>query len=341
VGSVTVSNGASFTVEAGDTVTESLAVFGYGDATTLTLGRSVVLSGTGYREVFLSGPAATVTRLDPSYTISGSGVNVQVTDAAVFEIAAGDSFPDATVSVSAGGQLSNSGSQSFATLAVQNAGSRYQASAPLAVTSTSGTALFVSDGAAFAVAANVSVTDAMFDHATLELLAGIFNSDALELSGSGSFSRDPGAAYVVGDLSLVSQATMTFTSVDSIATLALNGLSGLTAQSALALTSLTIDGGSVLTLNAFNGTGLDGFGWALRLPGDEQAALAAWFASGAISATGDWQIVFDDSGPQTFTYVAVAVPEPSTLALAACGLVLAWSRWRKHGVPRRELRERS
>jgi fibronectin-binding autotransporter adhesin len=340
VGGVGVSNGASFTVEAGDTVTESLGVFSYGDATTLTLGRSVVLSGTGVgRGVFLLGPGATIDRSDPSYTITGSGAAVEVSDSAAFEIRSGDSFPDAAVSVSAGGQLSNSGSQSVATLAVQNAGSRYQASAPLAVTSTSGSALSVSDAAAFAVASQVNVTDAVFASAVLELLSGTFTAGTLTMSGSGGFVRDPGAAYAVGALTLNSQASMTFKSVDSIESLVLDGLAGLTAQSALGLTSLSISGGSVLSLTAFNGAGLDGYAWALRLPGDEQSALAALFASGAITATGDWQIVYDDSGEQTFTYVTIAVPEPSTLVLAACGLALAGRLRRKRDDSTHTLRE--
>lgn len=341
VGSIGVSDGASFTIETADTVTNSLEVTGYGDATTLTLGRSVVLSGTGPdRGVFLFGPAATIDRLDASYTITGSGAAVEVSDSAAFEIVSGDAFPGATVSVSTGGQLSNSSSQSFSTLVVQNGGSRYEASTMLALTSTSGTALSVSDGGTFAAASNVTVTDAVFDSAVLELLSGTFSATSLTLSGSGSFSRDPGAAYVVGALTLNSQASMTFTSVDSMNSLVLGGLAGLTAQSALGLTSLSINGGSVLALTAFNGTGLDGYEWALRLPGDEQETMAALFASGAISATGDWQIFYDDSGAQTFTYVVVAVPEPSALALAAGGLTLACCRWRKRGESRQSLQER-
>ena len=115
VGTVALGNGASFTIEAGDTVTDGLSVQSFGDATTLTLDRSIVLTGTtADRGVYVFGAAASIVRANPAATITGSGAVVVVSDAAAFEIASGDSFPDAGVTVSGGGQLSNSGSQSFA-----------------------------------------------------------------------------------------------------------------------------------------------------------------------------------------------------------------------------------
>lgn len=333
VGRVELMDGASFTVESGDTVTDGLAVSGYGDPTTLTLGRSIVITGTNpARGIFLSGPAATIARSGPFSTITGSGATVAVTDGATFAIASGDWLPDAVVAVASGGVLSNSEAQSFSSIDVRDVGSRYQADAALAITSTSGSALFVGSGGVFAAAANVNVTDAIFDLGTLQLLSGTFTAESLAITGSGGFVRDPGAFYAVGDLALHSQATITFMGGDSIATLSLDGLSELTANSALAIDALSISGGAVLDLAGFNGGGLDGYVWGLRLPGDQQSALAAWVASGAILATESWEIVFDDSGPQTYTYAAVAVPEPGGLALAGVGLlvVAAWRRrWSK------------
>lgn len=330
VGTVALGNGASFTVDSGDSVTDGLSVSSFGDATTLTLDRSISLTGTTDRAVFLAGAAASIVRANPAATITGSGVLVTVTEGATFEIASGDSFPDAGVTVSGGGQLSNSVSQSFATIDVQGTGSRYQALSALSITSTSATSLTVGTGGVFAAAANMNVTEAVFDLGTLELLSGTFSADALALSGSGAFDRDPGAAYAVDGLSLASEATVTFTSADSIGMLTLDGLSGLTATSALGLDALSIAGGSVLTLTTFNGSGLDGYAWALRLPGDQQSALATWFAAGSITATGDWQVLFDDSSETTFTYVVAPVPEPTTMGMAMVGAaVVACGGWRK------------
>jgi hypothetical protein len=335
VGSVYVGDGASFTIEAGDTVSEAIGAFSFDEAATLTLGRSVELAGEN-AEVYLSGAQASIQRGDPAYTITGTGAVIAVVDSASFEIAAGDSFTDAEVQVWDGGVLSNASSQSFATVSVFYGG-RFQADAPVMITGTnefSGAGLSVTDGGVFAAAADVNVTDAVVALGTLELLSGTFTADLLSISGSSGFDRDSGAAYAVGTLSLSSAATATFTNVDSIGELSLDSLAALTATVPLGLESLEITDGGLLTLEAFTGGGLDGYLWGLRLAGNQETSLAAWLASGAITTEAEWEILFDDSGEQTYTFVAVAVPEPGSVVLAGLGLIAAgW--WRRRFRRRR------
>lgn len=92
----------------------------------------------------------------------------------------------------------------------------------------------------------------------------------------------------------------------------------LIAQTPLSLRSLLIDAGvgSVLTLQSFTGTGPVG-GWGLTLDGDRTTEIGSFLADGRILTPGapdGVTTIFDAGSNRTFL---VAVPEPTTLVMAA------------------------
>ncbi|MFM7519594.1 MAG: beta strand repeat-containing protein [Planctomycetota bacterium] len=180
---------------------------------------------------------------------------------------------------------------------------------------------------------------------TVTLVNGVLTLDTalsiggqLSLNGSNAAIAGPGTLAVNG-LQVVNGALLTARAGDSITgDVFLQNGGDLVAQTPLGLKSLLIDAGvgSVLTLQAFSGTGPIN-GWGLALDGDRTSDIASFLADGRLLTPGapdGVTTIFDAGSNRTFL---VAVPEPTTWALAAVGMAaLVVRRCRSRSRARRQ-----
>jgi hypothetical protein len=165
---------------------------------------------------------------------------------------------------------------------------------------------------------------------TYNLASGTSSATSLVVS-SGTLTRVAGSYRV--DLVDLDAATMDFQPGDSVDSLTLTGSSVFatgTALAALELQTIDIDGTSVLSLGSFDGTDSFFSGWGLRVTGNVVSQLQGYVTGGNLLGANAEELIvaFQDGN----TYVT-AVPEPSTLALAAAGGLLAgWRTLRRRRV---------
>jgi hypothetical protein len=166
-----------------------------------------------------------------------------------------------------------------------------------------------------AIANTVTVVDGVLTLDTALSLAGplSLNGPLTVISGTGLLA--------VNGLTVANGAALTARGGDAISgDVFLQSGGDLVAQTPLALDSLFIDAGvgSVLTLQSFTGTGPVG-GWGLAVDSDRTGDFASFLADGRLLTPGAPDGVtttFDAGSNRTFL---VAVPEPTTWALAAVG----------------------
>ena len=181
-----------------------------------------------------------------------------------------------------------------------------------------------------AIANNVSLVNGVLTLDTALSLGG-----QLSLNGSNAAIAGPGALAVNG-LQVVNGALLTARAGDSIVgDVFLQNGGDLVAQTPLSLKSLFIDAGvgSVLTLQAFSGTGPVN-GWGLALDGDKTSDITSFLADGRLLTTGAPDgvfTVFDVGSNRTFL---VAVPEPTTVVMAVIAAVGILFRRRRAGGTR-------
>jgi len=180
---------------------------------------------------------------------------------------------------------------------------------------------------------------------TVTLVNGVLTLDTalsiggqLSLNGSNAAIAGPGTLAVNG-LQVVNGALLTARAGDSITgDVFLQNGGDLVAQTPLGLKSLLIDAGvgSFLTLQAFSGTGPIN-GWGLALDGDRTSDITSFLADGRLLTPGapdGVTTIFDAGSNRTFL---VAVPEPTTWALAAVGMAaLVVRRCRSRSRARRQ-----
>ena len=133
---------------------------------------------------------------------------------------------------------------------------------------------------------------------------------ALHIGGPSSFTRSSGN-YSVSNLYLSGGASLTYGDSDSLSNaLSIDGISSSFAgYEPLALNSLSITNGGVLSLHAFTGTGAFS-NWGLRLLGDSQSFLETLITGSRI--TGSWgpmSVFYDPTSNYTFVTATAAVPE--------------------------------
>lgn len=172
---------------------------------------------------------------------------------------------------------------------------------------------------------------------TVTLVNGVLTLDtALSIGGqlslNGSNAAIAGsAALAVNGVQVANGALLTARAGDSITgDVFLQNGGDLIAQTPLSLKSLIIDAGvgSVLSLQAFSGTGPVN-GWGLALDGDKTSDITSFLADGRILTPGAPDgvfTVFDVGSNRTFL---VAVPEPTTLVMAAIAATAALVRRRR------------
>jgi hypothetical protein len=150
-----------------------------------------------------------------------------------------------------------------------------------------------------------SFSDGVLNLNNFNLTAG-----ALHIGGPSSFTRSSGN-YSVSNLYLSGGASLTYGDSDSISNaLSIDGISSSFAgYEPLALNSLSITNGGVLSLHAFTGTGAFS-NWGLRLLGDSQSFLETLITGSQI--TGSWgpmSVFYDPTSNYTFVTATAAVPE--------------------------------
>ncbi|MBU6275666.1 MAG: PEP-CTERM sorting domain-containing protein [Planctomycetes bacterium] len=189
-------------------------------------------------------------------------------------------------------------------------------------------ALFLSGGSTLAyrtgdtITQTVSIVDSRF---TLE--RDLVVSGQLSLAGPLAAISGTGALAVNG-VQVANGALLTARAGDSIiGDVFLQTGGDLVAQTPLSLKSLLIDAGvgSVLTLQSFTGTGPVG-PWGLTVDGDRTAEIGSFLADGRILSPGapdGVTTIFDAGSNRTFL---VAVPEPTTLVMAAIAAAAAFFR---------------
>lgn len=133
---------------------------------------------------------------------------------------------------------------------------------------------------------------------------------ALHIGVPSSFTRSSGN-YSVSNLYLSNGASLTYGDSDSLSNaLSIDGISSSFAgYEPLALNSLSITNGGVLSLHAFTGTGAFS-NWGLRLLGDSQSFLETLITGSRI--TGSWgpmSVFYDPTSNYTFVTATAAVPE--------------------------------
>ena len=169
---------------------------------------------------------------------------------------------------------------------------------------------------------------------TVSLVNGVLTLDtALSISGQLSLNGPLAAisgtgALAVNGLQVANGALLTARAGDSIiGDVFLQNGGDLVAQTPLSLKSLLVDAGvgSVLTLQSFTGTGPVG-PWGLTVDGDRTAEIGSFLADGRILSPGapdGVTTIFDAGSNRTFL---VAVPEPTTLVMAAIAAAAAFFR---------------
>jgi hypothetical protein len=172
---------------------------------------------------------------------------------------------------------------------------------------------------------------------TVSLFNGVLTLDtALSLGGqlslNGPLAAISGTGLMaVNGLTVANGAAVTARAGDSITgDVFLQSGGDLVAQTPLGLRSLLIDAGvgSVLTLQSFTGTGPVNR-WGLALDGDRTAEIGSFLADGRILSPGapdGVTTIFDAGSNRTFL---VAVPEPTTLVMAAIAAAAALFRRRR------------
>lgn len=189
----------------------------------------------------------------------------------------------------------------------------------------------------------VSPGDAITNSVTV--INGVLTLDtALSLAGplslNGPLTAISGTGLLaVNGLTVANNASLTARGGDTITgDVFLQNGGDLIAQTPLSLKSLIIDTGvgSVLSLQAFSGTGPVN-SWGLAVDGDRTVDLASFLADGRILTPGapdGVATIFDAGSNRTFL---VAVPEPTTWALAAVGMAaLVVRRCRSRSRARRQ-----
>ncbi len=329
VDSFSVSLGSADFV-AGDSIARSLQV----NYSTFTLSSNLTLTGTNVLAdgVYLSGSTTSLARTN-SATVTSQVLNVD--GYAVFSSETGDDFTDAGVVAGYGGSIFMTGSQSLRSIEVVGwrgaAVGSFTASAPITVgDGDPGTYdIRVLDGGLFVADADVTAGSVLVDvGGGFSLASGTATATTLVVS-SGSLSRLAGAAYQI-DTIVLDNTAMDFGANDSVGSLTLTGsalfVTG-TSLAALELQDLTIDF-SQLILGSFDGVDSDVSGWGLKVANNVEAILLGYIASNRIvSLSPEPLSVLYDSDTNA-TYIT-AVPEPSTLALAAAGGLLAGWRLRR------------
>jgi hypothetical protein len=324
---LTIQEGASVTLDEGFNVGKMIEISGASAPTTLSLARSIVLSGSTFDHGFtIAGSGAMITR-NSGATITAVGGAINILDATA-NFASGDNFADSVVFV-VGGTASNVGAISVATLDIasspENVG-YYTANAPLTATQQ----ISVTN-AEFHVGANVSadgviVTAEADKTSVLNLLSGTLSANYLFISGTGSaVTRAPHARYDLNFLTILDQAAMAFSAGDSIDYLDLSAGS-LTATAPLAIVQLTVGDAWLLTLEDFSGAGPQGTQWGFRIDGDQRSVLENFIAEQRIVSTSPLETLYDPLGNKTYI---TSVPEPSSIALSLCGIAACGWRMRQ------------
>ncbi len=331
VDTLQVSSGSANFV-AGDSISKSLALL----AADFSLGSSLSLAGTNALTdgLYIAGGGSSLTRTSTNALITTQVLWVE--NDAAFTTLPGDDLTGARVIASFGGSIVNTGSQSLAYVEVGGAGmadASFTTTAPVTVDDLdpNTTDLNVFDGGLFTAQANVTTDHAFVELGGLALESGTFAARYLEVNG-GSVSQEAGASYQVGAI-LLEGAIMTFGATDSVDDLTLRNLATFTTGTSLAaleLETIDIDGTSVLALGSFDGTDGVVSNWGLKVAGNVLTQLQGYVTGGnLVGANAEELIVAFRSGN---TYVT-AVPEPSTLALAAAGGLLAgWRTLRRRRV---------
>ncbi|MFM8377917.1 MAG: PEP-CTERM sorting domain-containing protein [Planctomycetia bacterium] len=311
-------DGPSLAYRPGDQITTTVSAE---NGSTLTLERDLVLTNT----LWLTGSGALVTG-----THAYSAANLTLGNGSTLDYRAGDDLTGSAY-VWGGATLTLERNLSLANvLSLSGSGALVRTTESVAANTLS-----LTNGATFEYRAGDAITTSIDveNGASLTLLNPLALTGAVSLSGSGSLVAN-GHAYSVGSLRLQNGATAGFGAGDQISGfLNLSGEgSGLLATSPLALTSLSIGTGSLLTLaNGFSGTGGPG-AWALSVDGDQLTTLNDYLAQNLIVFIGDAGTPIYDADTNK-TYLITAVPEPSTVAMAlaglACGGFSMWRGWKR------------
>jgi hypothetical protein len=322
VDSFTVSGGSADFV-AGDSIARSLNVF---DAT-FTLSSNLTLTGTNVLTdgLYLSGSTTSLARTNGA-TVTAEVLYVD--NYAIFSPETGDDFTGAGVFAGYGGSIDMTTSQTLRSIEVAGSGAAvgsFTASAPITVgDGDPGTDdIRVLSGGLFVADADVTAGSVLVDvGGGFTLASGTATATTLVVN-SGSLSRIAGASYQI-DTIVLGSSEMDFEANDSVGSLTLTGsalfVTG-TSLAALELQDLTIDL-SQLILGNFDGVDSEVSGWGLKVANNVATTLLTYIASNRIvSLSAEPLSVLYDSDSNA-TYVT-AVPEPSTLALAAAGGLLA------------------
>ena len=177
----------------------------------------------------------------------------------------------------------------------------------------------------YTAADTVAVEAALSNGASLSISKNLALSGNLLLDGGSALTRSSGTETVAAaGLFLSGASSFAIKAGDSFSTLDLTTGGSATTASALALSSLTIDAGSALTLQAFDGT-QGSLTWGLRVDGNQQTLLASYLTGGRIVHGVTPQpvsAIYDLAtyGNVTFVGYVNAVPEPSTLAMVALAI---------------------
>jgi hypothetical protein len=325
--------GGSADFVVGDSITRTLQV----TDSTFTLWSNLTLTGTDVFTdgLYLSGSTTSLARPGGA-TVTAEALYVE--DYAVFSSGTGDDFTDAGVVAGYGGSIDMTGSQALRSIQVEGSGAAvgsFTASAPITVgDGDPGTDdIRVLDGGLFVADADVTAGSVLVDvGGGFTLASGTATATTLVVN-SGSLSRIAGASYQI-DTIVLDNTAMDFETNDSVGSLTLTGSALFVTGSSLAaleLQDLTIEL-SQLILGSFDGVDGEVSGWGLKVANNVEAILLGYIASNRIvSLSSEPLSVLYDSDSNA-TYVT-AVPEPSTLALAAAGGLLAgWRTLRRRRV---------
>jgi hypothetical protein len=322
-------DGVAVDFVAGDSIFQGLAIY---SGASFTIKTNLTFNGTAPANngLLVSGSGSVFQRNNGA-TLTAPVVYADAEGA--IQTLPGDTLTNALLFATAGGSITNSGTQAVRYVEIDGANSAITTTAPLRIDDGDplNEDLKVLNGGRFDANADVTVGQAIVDGGMLNLLSGTASAASLVVI-SGSLSREANAAYDVETIFL-QKTSMNFLAGDAISLLTLGGTATFITGPSLAslqLKNLTIDPTSTLILGSFDGTDAAETGWGLKVDGNQESQIVGYVTGSRIVGSGSQALSVLYNASSNATYVT-AVPEPSTLALVTAGGLLAgWrSMWRR------------